>query len=90
MSSEFLNEINYIQRICRYDYEDCSADVCNQMMDYVEKKITDPSFIGKDFTFGSKTYRVKLGDNFSYVDPIDKSVATKQVQTKLYTNSNSI
>lgn len=44
-----------------------------------EKKITDPSFIGKEFTFGNKTYKTKIGDNFSYVDPIDKSVATKQV-----------
>lgn len=62
----------------RYDYEECAADPCNEMMSVLEKKITDPSFVGKEFSYGSKTYKIKLGDNFSYVDPIDKSVSTKQ------------
>lgn len=62
----------------RYDYEECESDPSNQMMDTLEKKITDPSFVGKEFSSGGKTYKVRLGDNFSYNDPIDKSVATKQ------------
>lgn len=62
----------------RYDFEECSAEPCNQMMDNVEKMITDPSFVGKEFSYGTKTYKIKLGDNFSYIDPIDKSVANKQ------------
>lgn len=65
----------------RYDYEECSADPCNKMMADLEAKIVDPSFVGKEFSYGSKTYKVKLGDNFSYVDPIDKSVSSKQVNT---------
>lgn len=62
----------------RYDYEECDLDACNKMMDAMEKKITDPSFVGKEFTSGGKTFKVKVADNFSYTDPVDKSVANKQ------------
>uniref|UniRef100_A0A4Y0BFC5 phosphoglucomutase (alpha-D-glucose-1,6-bisphosphate-dependent) n=1 Tax=Anopheles funestus TaxID=62324 RepID=A0A4Y0BFC5_ANOFN len=62
----------------RYDYEECDLAPCNEMMDTLEKTITDPAFVGKEFSAGGKTYKVKLGDNFSYNDPIDKSVSTKQ------------
>ena len=63
----------------RYDYEECDLEPCNKMMDELEKLITGPGFVGKEFANGGKTYKVQLGDNFSYVDPIDKSLATKQV-----------
>ncbi|KAG4074613.1 hypothetical protein HA402_004484 [Bradysia odoriphaga] len=62
----------------RYDYEECGLEPCNEMMDKMEKTITDPSFTGKEFSFGGKTYKVKVADNFSYTDPVDKSVSTKQ------------
>lgn len=61
----------------RYDYEECSGDACNEMMSTMEKTITDPSFVGREFTH-KKSYKVKVADNFSYTDPVDKSVATKQ------------
>lgn len=48
-------------------------------METLEKTITDGSFAGKTYSSGGKTYVVKLGDNFSYTDAIDKSVSTKQV-----------
>lgn len=64
----------------RYDYEECSLEPCNEMMDKLEKTITDPAFIGKEYSSGGKTYKTKIGDNFSYVDPVDKSVSTKQVR----------
>ena len=63
----------------RYDYEECELTPCNKMMEDLETLITEPKFIGRDFANGGKTYKVKLGDNFSYTDPIDNSVATKQV-----------
>lgn len=66
--------------LCRYDYEECALGPCNEMIDTLEKTITDPSFVGISFTAGGKTYKVKLGDNFSYTDPVDKSVSTKQVR----------
>lgn len=62
----------------RYDYEECELEPCNEMMSTMEKLITDSSFIGKEFSSGGKTYKVKVADNFSYTDPVDKSVATKQ------------
>lgn len=63
----------------RYDYEECSLEPCNEMMTALEKTITDPAFIGKEYSSGGKTYKTKVADNFSYVDPVDKSVSTKQV-----------
>lgn len=62
----------------RYDYEECDLEPCNQMMAALEKTITDPSFIGKEYSSGGKTYKTKVADNFSYTDPVDKSVSTKQ------------
>lgn len=62
----------------RYDYEECELEPCNEMIATMEKNITDPSFVGKSFSSGDKTYKVKVADNFSYTDPVDKSLATKQ------------
>lgn len=74
----------------RYDYEECDLAPCNEMMDTLEKTITDPAFIGKDFSAGGKTYKVKLGDNFSYNDPIDKSVSTKQGLRIVFTDGSRV
>lgn len=62
----------------RYDYEECDLAPCNQMMTDLENLITSPEFVGRAFTNVGKIYKVKIGDNFSYTDPIDGSVATKQ------------
>ncbi|XP_068141861.1 LOW QUALITY PROTEIN: phosphoglucomutase [Drosophila tropicalis] len=62
----------------RYDYEECELDPCNEMMSTTETTITSPEFVGKSFSSGGKTYKVREADNFSYTDPVDKSVATKQ------------
>lgn len=63
----------------RYDYEECELEPCNAMMTAMETFITSSSFTGRSFSFGGKTYKVKIADNFSYNDPIDKSISTKQV-----------
>ncbi|XP_050347540.1 phosphoglucomutase [Nymphalis io] len=62
----------------RYDYEECPSDPCNEMMQELEKKITEAGFIGSKHTSGDKTYVVAEADNFSYMDPVDRSVAMKQ------------
>lgn len=62
----------------RYDYEECASDPCNEMMSALEQRMTAPGFVGSSHTSGSKTYVVKVADNFSYMDPIDRSVAMKQ------------
>lgn len=67
----------------RYDYEECDLAPCNEMMTALEQLITSPEFIGREYAAGGKTYKVKLGDNFSYNDPIDKSVSTKQVRLQI-------
>lgn len=54
------------------------------MMQYIETEIQKPEFTGSKLTFGDKTYVVKLSDNYSYVDPVDGSQATKQVLCGLY------
>lgn len=74
----------------RYDYEECDLAPCNEMMATLEKTITDPSFVGKEFSSGGKTYAVKLGDNFSYNDPIDKSVSTKQGLRIVFTDGSRV
>lgn len=62
----------------RYDYEECDLEPCNEMMENMELNITVAAFVGTNFSSGGKSYRVKKADNFSYTDPVDKSVATKQ------------
>lgn len=74
----------------RYDYEECDLAPCNEMMATLEQAITDASFVGKDFSAGGKTYKVKLGDNFSYNDPIDKSVSTKQGLRIVFTDGSRV
>lgn len=63
----------------RYDYENCEAAPCNEMMKLLEEKVTHSSFAAQVLESGGKKYTVKLGDNFQYTDPIDRSVATNQV-----------
>lgn len=62
----------------RYDYEGCETAPCEQMMANLEVLVNDPSFIGKEFMSGGRTFRISQADNFSYTDPIDKSVSNKQ------------
>uniref|UniRef100_U5ELU3 phosphoglucomutase (alpha-D-glucose-1,6-bisphosphate-dependent) n=1 Tax=Corethrella appendiculata TaxID=1370023 RepID=U5ELU3_9DIPT len=74
----------------RYDYEECDLAPCNDMMSTLEKTITDPGFVGKEFSAGGKKYTVKLGDNFSYNDPIDKSVSSKQGLRITFTDGSRV
>lgn len=49
------------------------------MINYVEELIKKSDFIGTKLASQNKTYVVKEADNYSYKDPIDGSIATKQV-----------
>jgi len=42
--------------------------------------IADKTNIGKEFTAAGKSFKVAKAEDFEYVDPIDKSVAKKQVE----------
>lgn len=48
-------------------------------MDLLEKFVADKANIGKVFTSDGKKFKVVKAENFEYTDPIDKSVASKQV-----------
>jgi hypothetical protein len=49
------------------------------MMKHIEELIKESNFIGKNFISQNKTYIVQKADNYSYKDPIDGSVVSKQV-----------
>lgn len=63
----------------RYDYENCDSTKANQLMSELESLITSADFKGKSLSGGGKTYKVAKGENFSYTDPVDKSVSKNQV-----------
>jgi len=56
----------------RHDYEAIDSDKANQLVDYLRSN--SESLVGQSFA----SYRVALCDDFSYNDPVDKSITTKQ------------
>lgn len=63
----------------RYDYENCDASPCNQMIAELESACASQKLNKQSFSAEGKTYTVAKADNFEYIDPVDKSVASKQV-----------
>lgn len=49
------------------------------MIKDLETAMFDPTFVGKKFSSGDKTYEVAVADNFAYTDPVDGSVSKNQV-----------
>lgn len=62
----------------RYDYEEVDSEAANAMMNYLESLLASKDFIGKTYSSASKNLTVEKADNFSYVDPIDKSITKNQ------------
>ncbi len=61
----------------RYDYEEVASDSANAMMKALEEKI--PQLVeGKIPGMTFRGHRIVKGDNFEYVDPVDKSVTKGQ------------
>jgi len=74
---------------CRYDFEECDAVKCQAMINELELLLGGKSLIGR--SFGSKSqYVVKETGNFEYVDPIDKSISSKQGLFVKFTNGARI
>lgn len=71
----------------RYDYEECDTVAADNMMNHLENHMKSGNLVGKKFTSDGKNYIVKVCDNFSYTDPIDKSVAKNQVNVYFETNN---
>uniref|UniRef100_A0A915HMK3 phosphoglucomutase (alpha-D-glucose-1,6-bisphosphate-dependent) n=1 Tax=Romanomermis culicivorax TaxID=13658 RepID=A0A915HMK3_ROMCU len=61
---------------CRYDYENVDTDGANKMIGYLEA--TFSHIVGTKHHKYGKDMEIAKADNFSYTDPIDKSVSTKQ------------
>uniref|UniRef100_A0A2P2HXS4 phosphoglucomutase (alpha-D-glucose-1,6-bisphosphate-dependent) n=1 Tax=Hirondellea gigas TaxID=1518452 RepID=A0A2P2HXS4_9CRUS len=76
----------------RYDYENCDSEQCNQMIEELRGQLDDASgsLKGRSFENGGKTYTVAKADDFSYIDPIDGSVATKQGVRLIMTDGSRI
>ncbi|KAK0180895.1 hypothetical protein PV327_003229 [Microctonus hyperodae] len=74
----------------RYDYENCDATDANKVMAEVESKIQEASFISTKFDSGNKQYIVKYADNYSFKDPVDGSIATKQGLRILFEDGSRI
>ena len=68
----------------RHDYEAIDADTANGMLEHLRGLLTD--LTGK--TFGD--YTVSFTDEFSYTDPVDGSVSTKQGIRIGFTNGSRI
>lgn len=60
-----------------YDYENCDAQSCTMMMNYLEQ--TAPALVGQSVN----NCAIKHVDNFSYTDPVDGSRADKQASSNV-------
>jgi len=69
----------------RYDYEGCDTDAANAMMDHVRGVIA-ASPPGTEIG----GYEVAIADEFSYTDPVDGSVASKQGLRFVFTDGSRI
>ncbi|XP_012345197.1 phosphoglucomutase isoform X2 [Apis florea] len=74
----------------RYDYENCDSEAANRMMQHIESEIQKPEFIDSKLISENKVYIVKLSDNYSYVDPVDGSQASKQGLRILFQDGSRI
>ncbi|CAN8302231.1 unnamed protein product [Cochlearia groenlandica] len=69
----------------RYDYEECESEGANKMVEYL-RDIVSKSKAGE--TYGN--YVLQFADDFSYTDPVDGSVASKQGVRFVFTDGSRI
>ncbi|EFP79761.1 phosphoglucomutase [Puccinia graminis f. sp. tritici CRL 75-36-700-3] len=64
----------------RYDYEEVDSAGASKMMAHIESAFGKGDFIGSSLSSetSSTSFKVKEAGNFSYTDPIDKSVSKGQ------------
>ncbi|PLW43416.1 hypothetical protein PCASD_07520 [Puccinia coronata f. sp. avenae] len=64
----------------RYDYEEVDSAGASKMMAHIESAFGQKEFIGSSLSSqtGNTSFQVKEAGNFSYTDPIDKSVSKGQ------------
>ncbi|KAK8942942.1 hypothetical protein KSP39_PZI009479 [Platanthera zijinensis] len=69
----------------RYDYEECESDGANQMMGHLRELISSTK---SGDNFGN--YKLKFADDYSYTDPVDGSVSSKQGIRFVFTDGSRI
>ncbi|CAH2070313.1 unnamed protein product [Thlaspi arvense] len=69
----------------RYDYEECESEGANKMIEYL-RDIVSKSKAGDSYG----NYVLQFADDFSYTDPVDGSVASKQGVRFVFTDGSRI
>ncbi|KAI3860190.1 hypothetical protein MKW92_030014 [Papaver armeniacum] len=69
----------------RYDYEECESEGANKMVGYLRDLISKSKSGDK---YGS--YTLQFADDFTYTDPVDGSVASKQGVRFVFTDGSRI
>ncbi|KAI9078198.1 hypothetical protein K1719_039812 [Acacia pycnantha] len=69
----------------RYDYEECESESANKMIEYLRESISKSKPGDK---YGS--YVLKFADDFTYTDPVDGSVVSKQGVRFVFTDGSRI
>ncbi|CAA7410994.1 unnamed protein product [Spirodela intermedia] len=69
----------------RYDYEECESEGANQMIDHL-REILAASKPGTKYG----NYSLRFADDFTYTDPVDGSVASKQGVRFVFTDGSRI
>ncbi|KAK0596014.1 hypothetical protein LWI29_012008 [Acer saccharum] len=69
----------------RYDYEECESEGANKMIEYLRDLISKSKAGDK---YGS--YSLQFVDDFTYTDPVDGSVASKQGVRFVFTDGSRI
>ncbi|KAM2281557.1 hypothetical protein ACFX1S_042142 [Malus domestica] len=69
----------------RYDYEECESAGANKMIDYLRELISSSKTSDK---YGN--YILQFADDFTYTDPVDGSVASKQGVRFVFTDGSRI
>ncbi|CAL9243163.1 unnamed protein product [Arabidopsis halleri] len=69
----------------RYDYEECESKGANKMIEYL-RDIVSKSKAGESYG----NYVLQFADDFTYTDPVDGSVASKQGVRFVFTDGSRI
>ncbi|KAB2596603.1 phosphoglucomutase [Pyrus ussuriensis x Pyrus communis] len=69
----------------RYDYEECESASANKMIDYLRELISSSKTGDK---YGN--YILQFADDFTYTDPVDGSVTSKQGVRFVFTDGSRI
>ncbi|XP_020234555.1 phosphoglucomutase, chloroplastic [Cajanus cajan] len=69
----------------RYDYEECESESANKMIEYLRDSVSKSKPGDK---YGS--YTLQFADDFTYTDPVDGSVVSKQGVRFVFTDGSRI